>query len=190
MDKDWIVLGVLLVSLVLSFLFFSSLASFVFGVSADVSPVCSLNYTVSGEKDVDVYFCDGGFSEGVVGESVLGGDVIRVDRGEVGSYEGVILVHELGHSLGYGHEVGGVMDESPEEPYNEESLSEVEMDIVNSFDGFVFVDWDSGENVDYALNKSDNEYDYMVGKECESIFYDDSVYKDWWAGDRFYNLCL
>jgi hypothetical protein len=161
---------------------------------AKLSEDCRLDYVVEGQKEVSVYVCDreiGGRS--VMAHAVVNGSVIKIEESHTGVGEDIILLHELGHNIGYKHSYGDIMDPRPAKSYEKE-LTNIEKDIAKSFKGFRIINWHNSSDIEYLKDSSGrNDFESIIktmkGKNCESIFYKESIYKDRWGQDRFYNLC-
>lgn len=161
---------------------------------AKLSEDCRLDYVVEGEKEVSVYVCDRQIGEeSVMAHAIVNGSVIKIEESHTGAGEDVILLHELGHNIGYKHSYGDIMDPRPAKSYERE-LTNIEKDIAKSFKGFRIINWDNSSDIEYLKDSSGhNDFESIIktmkGKNCESIFYKESIYKDRWGQDRFYNLC-
>lgn len=187
------ILAIILV-LILNFPHYS--ANIMVESDAKLSNDCSQNFTITGEKNVRVYMCDrklGG--DKVIANAVHKGNVIRIKRDEIGELEEVIILHELGHILGYKHQDSGIMEASPTNSYRK-NLTKIEKDIASSFDGVRIIEWDNKQDIKYMQGQAEKyerlqpSVKYLVGKECTSIYYTDEIYQKWWSDYRLYNVCI
>jgi hypothetical protein len=189
MRFGWI--SIILMFMFLVFSLFSPIS--VFEVFIIESEECSHYYTIDGEnKDVDVYKCDTKSKFGLEDNyaySEIGGSVVLVDSEDIGKYGGELILHELGHSLGYRHSYNAsIMDSTPEEPMRN-NLTPIERELAVEFESLRIINWNSSEDIKYLESEDVDGFEHLVGSNCTSIYYEDSLYRDKWTGDRFYNKC-
>lgn len=183
----WIITAFII--LVVFFSFPYSVSNAIVKTEAQISSDCSESYTIKGDKNVTVYHCDNKINNNdAVARSIINGDIIQVEEETVGEYGGYMILHELGHNLGYTHTERGIMDPSPTEEFNSE-LSSKEISIAKSFEGLKIIDWSNEEDRSYMISEN-KEYKNIEKQNCRSIYYKDSLYKEWWEGDRIYNKCI
>lgn len=185
-----IILAIILNLFFLSFAIYpSQVTNIVIKAQSTISEDCNNNYTVRGEKQIDIFICDKNIEpeKNVIAKAVRGGNTIVIQENKVGTYGGYVLLHELGHNLGYKHDNSGIMHPKPKEPHKKH-LSKIEKEIANKFKGLKIIKWNNKSDIKYIRNKTKINKN-LIGKNCTSIYYKDSIYKSWWDTDRFYNRC-
>lgn len=169
-------------------------------IESEVSENCEYLYDIEGDKTVDVYSCetlyqDQNYNYNVVAVASFKGTTIQIDKQDIGIYKGTLILHELGHSLGYHHKnSSNLMNYKPFEPHKK-NLSKIEVNIAENFSNLKIINWSNPEDVKYIKNEKEKlgekmrSIDNKIGKECSSIYYKPDLYKNRWLGDRFYNQC-
>jgi hypothetical protein len=186
--KDvWIAFTTILLFVILSSPY--QLSNAVLKTEADITNDCSESYVLEGDKNVTVYHCDmdiGG--EETVARATINGNIIQVEKEEIGEYGGYLILHELGHNIGYRHTEDGIMSPAPYDEFDS-SLSDKEINIARKFDGIKIIDWSDEEDREYIISKN-KKYKNIEKQNCRSLYYKDSFYKEWWEGNRIYNMCF
>jgi len=108
----------------------------------------SHEFTITGEKTVSVSWRDGShFRDGIVAHARVGGDHIDLNKARKHYVSNDVLLHELGHCLGFEHDrdgdttYGSVMDYDMPDRDRDASLDATTVEIAAAFDGFRVIDW-------------------------------------------------
>lgn len=123
--------------------------------SALSEPDSDPDFTVSGKKDVNVYwmpesyFDDKGhhFARAIAD---LNGSIITLNKKYIEEIDDYVLLHELAHSLGYQHGDGGIVnsdvalyENTGDRDQSQTELAESTTDVGNSFDAYdIYTAWD------------------------------------------------